>query len=127
MARTPRRGAIGSALAALLLTGAGCAAAAPEPPGPAVPTPASPSPSIADIAADRARYYRLLQHVCWTGVTPELLRLHERIVRAMDTARYGGGRDGNFVGVTRPEHAWAECRDPFRPGGFGRRRRHPSR
>lgn len=55
------------------------------------------------------RYLQVLERVCETRVTPELVRLHQEAVKAFDTAKYGGGRDSNFFGVRTPEHAYVDC------------------
>ncbi len=59
--------------------------------------------------AELQRYYRAIEQICRTGVTPEVTKLYEDARRAVDEAKYGGGRDGNFFGVKTPEQARDEC------------------
>jgi hypothetical protein len=40
-----------------------------------------------------------------------------RAVRALDAARYGGGRDGDFAGIKNPTAAWLDC---FQAPGDGK-------
>ena len=95
-------------LGLVLLAAAGCASGGRR----AAPlAPAAPAPSVAGFEDSLARYRRAVAYVCWRGLTPELQRLWEDAVRALDAAQYGGGRGGDFAGVTRPEHAWADCGD----------------
>ena len=61
------------------------------------------------------RYWKALEPICETQViTPELVRLHQEAVKAVDAAQYGGGRGSNFWGLKTPEHAYLEC---FQAGG----------
>lgn len=62
------------------------------------------------------RYQQALVHVCRTGVTPELIRLYEEVVKAIDAARYGGGRASNFWGPRPPDLAYQDC---FQSPGWG--------
>jgi len=55
------------------------------------------------------RYYQAVDQICQTGITPELVKRYEAAVRAVEQARYGGGRDGNFFGVSSPESLYNRC------------------
>lgn len=67
-----------------------------------------------DVPVEAQRYLKALERVCDDRVTPELVRLHQEAVKALDAAKYGGGRNSNFWGVRTPEHAWQDC---FQAGG----------
>ncbi len=67
-----------------------------------------PGPGLA-FEAELQRYYRAIEQICQTGVTPEVTTLYEDARRAVDEARYGAGRDNNFWGVKTPERAHNEC------------------
>lgn len=56
-----------------------------------------------------AAYRRAIDRICYTGVTPELERLHAAAVKALDAAGYGGGRGSNFGGMRTPEQAYLDC------------------
>ena len=55
------------------------------------------------------RYYESTRDICRTGVTPAMTAAWMLAVRALDAARYGGGRDGNFAGIKNPTAAWLDC------------------
>jgi hypothetical protein len=55
------------------------------------------------------RYWEVLKRICLTGITPEVVRLHDEAVRAMNAAGQGGGRNSNFAGVRPPERAYGDC------------------
>lgn len=55
------------------------------------------------------RYFDALARVCQTGITPEIVQRYEEAAKAVEAARYGGGRDNNFWGVKTPEKAYIEC------------------
>jgi hypothetical protein len=55
------------------------------------------------------KYWDGLKRICVTGITPELTRLYNDAVRAMNTVGQGGGRSSNFAGVRTPEHAYGDC------------------
>lgn len=61
------------------------------------------------------RYYKALQDICRTGVTPDLVTLYEEARRAVEAADFGGGRDNNFWGVKPPDRAHNDC---FQSPGF---------
>ncbi|MBI2160303.1 MAG: hypothetical protein HYU25_08005 [Candidatus Rokubacteria bacterium] len=85
-----RRVALG--LCAVLVAGPGGAIAQNEPFQPAL-----------------QRYYRAVEDICRTGVTPDIVKLYEDARQAVDAAGYGGGRDNNFWGVKPPDRAYNEC------------------
>lgn len=55
------------------------------------------------------RYYRAIEDICRTGVTPDIEQLYEDARQAVDAAGYGGGRNNNFWGVKPPDRAYNEC------------------
>jgi hypothetical protein len=55
------------------------------------------------------RYYKAIEDICRTGVTPDLVRLYDDARQAVEAAGYGGGRDNNFWGVKPPDRAYNEC------------------
>jgi hypothetical protein len=64
------------------------------------------------------RYYESMKDICRTGVTPEMTAAWSQARLALDTARYGGGRDGsNFAGIKSPTDAWLDC---FQSPGDGK-------
>ena len=65
--------------------------------------------------AELQRYYKAIEQICRTGVTPDVVTLYEDARRAVDAAGYGSGRDNNFWGVKTPEQAHNEC---FQSHGF---------
>ena len=70
---------------------------------------AGPGPATA-FETEVQRYYESLTDICRTGVTPAMTAAWVRAVRALEAARYGGGRDGtNFGGIRNPEAAWLDC------------------
>lgn len=73
------------------------------------------APPALAFQAEVHRYYQAVNHVCSTGVTPELIRLYQEATRAVESAQYGGGRGNNFWGVKTPEQAWLAC---FQSPGF---------
>ena len=66
--------------------------------------------------AELGRYFRALNDICRTGVTPDIVRVYEEAATAVEKAKYGGGRDNNFWGVKTPENAWLSCFQS--PGDF---------
>jgi hypothetical protein len=77
----------------------------------------APAADALAFQAELQRYYRALDQICRTGVTPEVTRFYEEARRAVDAAKYGGGRDNNFWGVKTPEQAYNEC---FQSPGDGK-------
>lgn len=61
------------------------------------------------------RYFKAIENICRTGVTPDIARLYEDARQAVDAAGYGSGRDNNFWGVKPPDRAYNEC---FQAPGF---------
>ena len=61
------------------------------------------------------RYYRAIEDICRTGVTPDLVQLYEEARQAVEAAGFGGGRDNNFWGVKPPDRAHNDC---FQSPGF---------
>jgi hypothetical protein len=59
--------------------------------------------------AELARYYHAVRNICQTGITPDILTAYEQARRALERARYGGGRDSNFWGLKEPEGFWLDC------------------
>ncbi|MBI4635967.1 MAG: hypothetical protein HY727_06410 [Candidatus Rokubacteria bacterium] len=59
--------------------------------------------------AEAQAYVKALESICTTGVTPEVKKLYEAYVKAVDLAEYGRGRGSNFGGPKDPEHAHHEC------------------
>lgn len=56
------------------------------------------------------RYYDATATICLTGVTPAMTAAWVHAQRALEAARYGGGRDGvNFAGIKSPEDLWLGC------------------
>lgn len=55
------------------------------------------------------RYWQALARVCETGVSADLIRLHQEAVSAIDAAAVGGGRASNFWNPRTPEHAYLDC------------------
>ena len=56
------------------------------------------------------RYYDSMARICLTGVTPAMTAAWKQARRALEAARYGGGRDGvNFAGIKSPEDTWLDC------------------
>lgn len=55
------------------------------------------------------RYYQSLDYICQTGITAEIVKRYEDAARAVEAARYGGGRGNNFFGLTTPESAYSRC------------------
>ncbi len=66
--------------------------------------------------AELQRYYKAIEDICRTGVTPDIVKLYEDARRAVDAAGYGSGRDNNFWGVKTPEQAHNAC---FQAPGSG--------
>jgi hypothetical protein len=66
------------------------------------------SPAAA-FQAEVARYHQVVATVCVTGITPEIVAAYERARQAVDQARHGSGRDGNFWGVKSPEGFRQDC------------------
>lgn len=67
------------------------------------------------VPVEAQRYLQALERICETQViTPELVRLHQEAVKAVDATKYGGGRGSNFWGVRTPQHAYIDC---FQAGG----------
>jgi hypothetical protein len=54
-------------------------------------------------------YTEALDRVCVAGVTPELRRLYEELVNALDAAGQGRGGASDFGGPRTPEHAYLDC------------------
>jgi hypothetical protein len=69
-------------------------------------TVASPAPAL---EAEVARYHQSVGTICQTGVTPEIKAAYEQAREAVEKARYGSGRDGNFWGLKTPENFWLDC------------------
>jgi hypothetical protein len=67
--------------------------------------------------AELQRYYDSMRDICRTGVTSQMTAAWMQAVRAMDAARYGGGRDGNFAGIKSPTDTWLDC---FQSPGDGK-------
>ena len=68
--------------------------------------------------AELQRYYDSMRDICRTGVTSQMTAAWMQAVRAMDAARYGGGRDGNnFSGIKSPTDTWLDC---FQAPGDGK-------
>ena len=63
------------------------------------------------------RYYDSMKDICRTGVTPAMTAAWIQARQAVDTARYGGGRDGNFAGLKSPTDTWLDC---FQSPGDGK-------
>lgn len=61
------------------------------------------------------RYYKAIEDICRTGVTPDLVQLYEEARQAVAAAGFGGGRDNNFWGVKPPDRAHNDC---FQSPGF---------
>lgn len=61
------------------------------------------------------RYYKAIEDICRTGVTPDLVQLYEEARQAVEAAGFGGGRDNNFWGVKPPDRAHNDC---FQSPGF---------
>ncbi len=55
------------------------------------------------------RYYKAIEDICRTGVTPDIVTLYEDAREAVEAAGYGGGRNNNFWGVKPPDRAYNEC------------------
>jgi hypothetical protein len=55
------------------------------------------------------RYYRSLDQICQTGITSEIVKRYEDALRAVEAAKYGGGRDNNFFGLSSPESLYNRC------------------
>jgi hypothetical protein len=54
--------------------------------------------------------------VCQRQVTPELVRLYQEAVKAMEASRNGYGQGSNFYGVRDPYLAYNDClQAPSRP------------
>lgn len=66
---------------------------------------------------DVQQYYDSLRDVCQTGVTPAMTAAWVRARKALDAARYGGGRDSNFAGIKSPTESWLDC---FQSPGEGK-------
>ena len=74
-------------------------------------------PTVA-FQAEVQRYYESMKDICRTGVTPQMTAAWGQAQQALDTARYGGGRDGNnFAGIKSPTDAWLDC---FQSPGDGK-------
>jgi hypothetical protein len=70
---------------------------------------AGPGPAPA-FETEVQRYYEAMTDICRTGVTPAMIAAWVRARRALEAARYGGGRDGtNFGGIKSPEDTWLDC------------------
>jgi len=54
-------------------------------------------------------YQRALAQVCRRQVTPELVRLYEAAVKAVEASRTGYGQASNFSGVRDPYLAYYSC------------------
>ena len=76
----------------------------------------SPPGTAWPFEAELERYQQGLTQICHTGVTPELIRLHKEVVKAVDAATYGGGRQSNFWGPRPPDLAYQDC---FQSPGWG--------
>jgi hypothetical protein len=77
----------------------------------------APAAGALAFQAELQRYYRALDQICRSGVTPEVTQVYEEARRAVDAAKYGGGRDNNVWSVKAPEPAYTEC---FRSPGEGK-------
>ncbi|MBI4591478.1 MAG: hypothetical protein HY725_21855 [Candidatus Rokubacteria bacterium] len=73
---------------------------------------AAATPAVA-FQSELATYQEALSKVCQTGVTPELVRLYQETVRAMDAAGSGSGRNSNFGSVRPPDFAYLDCFQKF--------------
>jgi len=63
----------------------------------------------AALQAEIARYHRAVRDICQTGVTPAIAAAYDQARQAVEHARYGSGRDGNFWGLRTPESFWLDC------------------
>jgi hypothetical protein len=64
---------------------------------------------VAAFQAEVAHYHQLVGDVCRTGITPRIVAAYERARQAVEQARHGSGRDGNFWGLKSPEGFWLDC------------------
>ncbi len=78
----------------------------------ALAVPVSPAAALDD---DVQKYRRAVAELSSRQVTPELIRLYEAAVKAMDDKGVGFGRNSNFAGLRPPELAWEECIQPPAP------------
>ena len=71
--------------------------------------PVSPGQAQDFKSVEIQRYYQAVEPICQTGITPEIVKRYEEATRALETAKYGGGRDSNFFGLTSPESFYNRC------------------
>lgn len=68
------------------------------------------STPVAAFQKELERYQQAINpKICVTGITPEIVRLYEDAVDALEKARYGAGSESNFFRAMLPEIAWANC------------------
>ena len=78
---------------------------------------AAVGPTMA-VPTELQEYYESMKDICRSGVTPQMTAAWSRAQHALDTARYGGGRDGtNFAGIRSPADTWLDC---FQSPGDGK-------
>jgi hypothetical protein len=68
------------------------------------------STPVAAFQKEMERYQHAINpKICVTGISPEVVRLYDDAVDALQKARQGLGHEANFFGPMSPEAAFANC------------------
>ncbi len=68
----------------------------------------NPSPARA-FEAELEAYRQAVSRICETGVTPEVVRLYQAAVAAVQAARSGAQPPRNLADLRPPEIAYSDC------------------